>query len=146
MWGDPVVTRYISEQAFTREQSWSKILRYAGLWALLGFGYWAVEESASGRFVGEVGFADFRRDMTPSLGDAPEAGWVLAASAHGAGFATEALRAALAWSDQHLPGRATVCLIDPGNVPSLRVADKCGYREIAQGSYHGDPAIVMRRG
>jgi RimJ/RimL family protein N-acetyltransferase len=146
MWADPVVTRHIGGRPFTPEETWSKVLRYAGLWALLGFGYWVVEESASGRFVGEVGFADFRRDMTPSLGDSPEGGWVLATWAHGAGYATEALRAALAWSDQHLPGRATVCIIDPDNRPSLRVADKCGYREVARATYKGKSDVVLRRG
>jgi RimJ/RimL family protein N-acetyltransferase len=145
MWADPVVIRHIGGRPFTPEEAWSKVLRYAGLWALLGFGYWVVEESASGRFVGEVGFADFHRDVTPSLGDSPEGGWVLATWAHGAGFATEALRGALAWTDQHLPGRATVCIVHPDNGASLRVADKCGYREIARGTYKGGPTVVFRR-
>ena len=39
-----------------------------GLWSLLGFGYWAIEEKAAGGFVGELGFADFKRDIEPSLG------------------------------------------------------------------------------
>jgi RimJ/RimL family protein N-acetyltransferase len=37
--------------------------------------------------------------MQPSLGSAPEAGWVMAPRAHGKGYATEAVRAALAWAD-----------------------------------------------
>jgi RimJ/RimL family protein N-acetyltransferase len=71
MWGDPAVTRYIGGRPFTREQTWHKILRYAGLWSLLGYGYWAIEEKATHRFAGELGFADFKRDIDPSSRTSP---------------------------------------------------------------------------
>jgi RimJ/RimL family protein N-acetyltransferase len=100
--------------------------------------------------VGEVGLADFRRDVTPPLGDAPEAGWVLAPWAHGRGFATEAVGAVLAWSDAALaaaggPGRRTVCLIAPENAASVRVAEKCGYQEAARAAYRGAETLVFAR-
>jgi RimJ/RimL family protein N-acetyltransferase len=163
MWADPVVTRHVGGRPSSEEEVWARVLRYAGLWALLGFGYWVVRERASGRFVGEVGLADFRRALTPALAPplagAPEMGWVLATWAHGRGFATEAVRAALAWSDAHLdrlpgaaphagphagPGR-TVCLIAPENVASIRVAEKCGYREVARATYQGRVTLVFAR-
>lgn len=145
MWADPLVTRHIGGRPFSEEEVWARLLRYAGLWALLGFGYWAVRERSSGRFVGEVGIADFRRDITPALGEAPEVGWVLAPWAHGRGFATEAVLGALAWSDSHLGSPRTVCLIDPANVASVRVARKCGYRESAPAVYRGSPTLVFAR-
>jgi RimJ/RimL family protein N-acetyltransferase len=145
MWGDPLVTRYIGGRPSTAEESWTRVLRYAGMWALLGHGYWVVRERGSGRFVGEVGLADFRREITPALDGAPEAGWVLAPWAHGRGFATEALRAALSWGDAHLAAPRTVCLIAPENAASLRVAGKCGYREFARGTYKGEPTIICER-
>ena len=80
MWADAGVTRFISGRPFTREECWARLLRYAGLWPTLGFGYWAIEDKAEGRFLGEAGFADFKRDMTPSIEGLPEAGWVLAPS------------------------------------------------------------------
>ena len=40
---------------------------YISLWATLGFGYWAVEAKDDGRLLGQVGFADFKRDMEPSI-------------------------------------------------------------------------------
>jgi RimJ/RimL family protein N-acetyltransferase len=145
MWGDPVVVRHIGGRPSTREESWSRLLRYGGLWPLLGFGIWAVEERATGRYVGDVGFADFQRDITPSFEGAPEAGWILPASAHGRGYATEAVRAALAWLDANLAGARAVCLIDPGNDASLRVASKCGFVEYARATYKGEPGILLRR-
>lgn len=151
MWADPLVTRHIGGRPSTAEEVWARVLRYAGLWALLGYGYWVVRERASGRFVGEVGLADFRRDLTPSLGGAPEVGWALAPWAHGQGFATEAVRAALAWGDAHLvdhdgtPARS-VCLIAPENAASIRVAEKCGFREAGRAAYKGTDTLVFARG
>ena len=104
-----------------------------------------VRERDSGRFVGEVGLADFRRELSPPIEDAPEVGWALAAWAHGRGYATEAVRAALAWSDAHL-ARGTICLIAPGNAPSVRVAEKCGFREAARTTYKGQETRVFERG
>src|SRR4051794_25666729 len=113
LWTDPVVTRFIGGRPFTQEEIWTRLLRYVGHWALLGFGYWVVTETASGRFVGEVGFADYKRELEPSLDGAPESGWVLAPWAFGRGFATEAVGAVVAWGDAHFGSRRTVCLIGP---------------------------------
>lgn len=145
MWGDPAVVRHIGGKPSTREECWSRILRYAGHWALLGFGYWAVRETSTGRFVGEVGFADFRRDLQPSFEGTPEIGWVLAPWAHGKGFATEAAGAAVAWADGQFGPVRSVCLIHPDNAASIGVARKCGYREYARTTYHGEPAVLLER-
>jgi RimJ/RimL family protein N-acetyltransferase len=145
MWAEPSVARHIGGMPSTQEETWARILRYAGLWTLLGFGYWLVEERATGRFVGEVGLADFHRDLEPALGDAPEAGWVLHPDHHGRGLATEALRAALAWADARLPARRSVCMIAPENAASLRVARKCGFVAFARTSYKGAPTVLLER-
>lgn len=34
---------------------------------MIGYGFWAVEEKATGRFIGEAGFHDLKRDIQPSL-------------------------------------------------------------------------------
>lgn len=145
LWGDPLVTRHIGGHPFTPEETWTKLLRSVGHWALLGFGYWVVQENRSGRFIGEVGFADFQRDIDPPLAGVPEIGWVLMPWAHGRGFATEAVRAALVWGDAHFRGGRTACLIDPENTASIRVAGKCGYREFARTTYKGTPGILFER-
>jgi len=145
LWADPGVTRYIGGKPFSAEEAWAKLLRYAGLWSLLGFGYWAIEDKATGGFVGELGFADFKRDIAPSLNGLPELGWALASRVHGKGYATEAVRAVLAWSEAHFGSTRTVCLIHPDNLPSLRVATKCGYRESRRATYKGQPTIIFSR-
>ncbi|MGA8037587.1 MAG: GNAT family N-acetyltransferase [Candidatus Acidiferrales bacterium] len=145
MWADPEVTRFIGGRPFTREESWTRLLRCAGHWALMGFGYWAVEDRASGKFIGEAGFADYKRDIDPPVMDMPEAGWAFVPEAHGHGIATETARALMAWGDAHFGSRATTCLIDQGHAASIRVAEKCGYREWRRVTYHGNAEVLFLR-
>ncbi len=145
MWGDPLVTRHIGGRPSTPAEAWARVLRNAGLWALLGYGYWVVREREGGRFVGEVGFADFRRAVTPPLDGAPEAGWALAPWAQGLGYATDAVRAAHAWGDAHLTAPRTVCMIGPENAASIRVAEKCGFRELGPAIYKGAETLLFQR-
>jgi RimJ/RimL family protein N-acetyltransferase len=145
LWTDPEVTRFIGGKPSTREEVWSRLLRYAGHWALLGFGYWAVTEKETGRFLGEVGFADFKREMEPSLDGMPEIGWVIAPHGQGKGYATEAVQAAIAWGDAYFNSRRTACIIAPENQPSIRVAEKCGYREFCRTTYKDKPTIMFVR-
>jgi RimJ/RimL family protein N-acetyltransferase len=145
MWADAEVTRYISGRAFTEEETWSRLLRYVGHWSLLGFGYWVVEEKATGRFVGEIGFADYHRELEPSPDGAPEIGWVLVSSAREQGYATEAVRAVVSWGDAHFGAVRTACIIDPENKASIRVAMKCGYTAHGTATYKGEPTLVFVR-
>ena len=141
MWGDADVARFIGGKPSTREEVWARLLRYLGHWSIKGYGFFAVCERATGRFVGDVGIADFKRELEPPLA-LPEVGWVLAPHAHGKGYATEAVEAALGFG-RHL-GTLT-CLIDPDNVPSLRVAAKCGFVEVRRTTYHSSPTVVLER-
>jgi RimJ/RimL family protein N-acetyltransferase len=145
MWGDAGVTRFIGGIPFTVEDVWARILRYAGHWAWLEFGPWIVEEKETGRFVGEVGFAEFKRIIHPPLERMPEIGWVLTPGAQGLGYATEAALAAIEWATGRLGPVRTACIIHPDNEPSLRVAAKCGYAEFARTVYKGQPTILLRR-
>jgi RimJ/RimL family protein N-acetyltransferase len=145
MWAEPAVTQYILGKPSTEEESWSRLLRYAGHWTLLGFGFWAVEEKASGEFIGEVGFGDFHRMVDPPFGERPEVGWVMRGRFHGKGYASEALAAALDWGDRHFNGGEMGCMIDPENCASIRVAKKFGFREALRTAYKGAPAIIYYR-
>jgi RimJ/RimL family protein N-acetyltransferase len=145
LWSDEAVVRHITGKPSTREECWARLLRYAGLWPLKGYGYWAVVEKASGRFAGEVGIADFARELDPPQPIAPEAGWVVAPWAQGKGYATEAMQAILAWADAALGRPHTYCMLDATNAPSVRVAEKCGYRELGRVTYKTWPTLLYRR-
>jgi len=162
LWSDPVVTRFTSGAPLSEEEVWGRLLRYVGHWVWTGFGYWVVEEKSTGRFAGELGFSDWKREVNPSLQGLPELGWVLASRVHRQGYATEAARAAIQWADAHfgkdLPSSHYVgiappdapqlgsarmtCIIHPENTPSIRVAEKCGFKEVLRTSYRGEPTIV----
>jgi len=143
MWADPRVVEQISGTPSTREQSWARLLRYAGHWSLLGYGYWVVEERESGAFVGEVGFADYHRAIEPPLDGMPELGWILASHGQGNGYATEAARAAIAWGEEHFRDIPQIaCIIVPEHRPSIRVAEKCGFTLRTQTVYL-DSAVLM---
>src|SRR6476646_5626929 len=88
LWADPMVTRFIRETPFTKEESWNRLLRYIGHWSALDYGYWVAIEKSSNQFAGEMGFADYKRAVEPSIEGMPEAGWALAARFHGKGVAT----------------------------------------------------------
>src|SRR6202034_1051337 len=44
MWSDPAVVRYTIGDPSPSQRTWIRILAYRGHWALLNYGYWAVEE------------------------------------------------------------------------------------------------------
>ncbi len=145
MQADEGVMRYIAGAPVSEEDAWGKFARMHGLWALTGMGFWLVEEKASGAVIGEVGLADFKRAIDPPLGDDPEFGWMLAGAAQGKGYASEALGAALAWGDRRFHGAAFPCIIDDENTPSVRLAEKHGFRRERTATYKGKEIVVFRR-
>jgi RimJ/RimL family protein N-acetyltransferase len=145
MWSDPAVVRFIGGRPFSQEETWARLLKYIGHWALKGFGFWMVEELSTNSLVGEIGFAEHKRKIMPSLEGIPEMGWAFAAEYHGRGYATEAMRAALEWADAHLYAAETACIINPENTPSVRLAEANGYVRSCATQYKEKPIEMFRR-
>ena len=142
---DPGVVRHLGGSPFSREDSWRKMLASPGLWALLGYGYWVVERREDGAYLGQIGFADFKRDMAPGIEGIPEMGWIFAPRAQGQGYASEAALAALAWADEALGRREIVAIISHDNAASIRVAEKGGFTLREEAVYKGEPILLFRR-
>lgn len=145
MIADPVVTQHIGGPILDRAMAWEKFVRAPGFWALLSYGMWIVEEKASGRIAGNVGFGNFERAIDPPLPDVPEMAWVLDGWAHGQGFGVEAVSAAITWGDANLPATPYVCIIAPDNPASIRLAKKCGFVETRRSPFNGEETIVLER-
>lgn len=142
---DPEVVRHRGGATFSREETWRRILTTVGSWAVLGYGYWAVERKDQPGIIGHVGFADFKREMTPSIEDVPEMGWVFARAAHGQGYASEAVAAGLAWAHEALGPREIVAIINHENEGPIRVAEKAGFGIREEAVYRDKPILLFRR-
>jgi RimJ/RimL family protein N-acetyltransferase len=145
IWSDPAVFGPLGAEPATRQDAWMRLLRYGGMWPMLGYGYWAIEHRASGALIGDIGYADFKRAIMPPLDGMPEMGWVLASSAHGKGYASEALAAISAWGRQHFGSHRDCCIIAPDNAASIRVAEKAGFVRSHEAVYMEHPILVLVR-
>jgi RimJ/RimL family protein N-acetyltransferase len=104
-----------------------------------------IEEKAGGKLVGEIGIMDAKREIDPPFGDDRELGWALMPDAHGKGYASEALAAVLDWERDTFKAPCLVALIDPDNMPSIKLAEKYGFRERVRSVYKSVPTIQFER-
>ena len=104
----------------TAERAWRLLALEVGHWVLRGFGRWALEEKATGKFVGIVG------NYHPVGFPEDELGWDLFDGATGKGYATEAALAARAYAYDTLGWTTLTSMIDPANTASAAVATRLG--------------------
>ena len=89
-----------------------------------GWGLWAVERRSDGAFLGFTGLMQLR-ESNP-LAPGVEIGWRFARHAWGAGYASEAARAALAFGFERLTLPEIVAFTATGNLRSQAVMDRVG--------------------
>ena len=133
---DPEVMRYLGGNPLDRMEAWRNMASHVGHWQLRGYGHFAVEEKATGEFVGRVGF------MNPEGWPAFEVGWTLAREFWGRGYATEAARRALAYAFNELDKDHVISLIDPRNKNSIRVAERLGEKEEGKVELFGREVLI----
>jgi RimJ/RimL family protein N-acetyltransferase len=95
---------------------------YLGHWDLRGYGLWAVEEKATGEFIGRIGL------LNPEGWPGLEVAWTLARERWGNGFATEGAQVAIRYAFDVLKIDHLISIIHPDNAPSIRVALRVGER------------------
>jgi RimJ/RimL family protein N-acetyltransferase len=143
-WADPQMTAFIGGTPRDRTTSWAKFTAAAGMWPVVGYGYWTFIDRKSGTFIGNGGLARLERGLT-ELDGYPEAGWAFIPATWGKGLATEAMAAVLEWADEVLRGAEIRCIIDPGNMASERVSEKLGFAKLAEVDFPPGKTIVYRR-
>lgn len=111
-----------------REQAWQQMASWLGHWELRGTGQWAVEERATGRFVGRAGLHRPERPDWPGV----EVGWVLHPDQWGKGYATEAGRASVDYGFGPLGATELFSVILPENERSIEVARRLGFRLVRE--------------
>ena len=102
-------------------------------------------ERETGTAVGGCGLFRSLRELGPDFDPFPEAAWVVAEPFWGRGYATEAMRAILAWFDAEHKGGRTVAMISIGNLASERIAAKLGYVATGPAEYKGDAVMLYAR-
>lgn len=127
-----------------REDAWARLLRNYGHWTHYAWGPFLGFDQ-SGMLVVDAGYADCRRGLGPRFDGLPEGMWKVDLDAQGWGLATEAMAAITSWFDAaHRPER-TVCMIDPDNLVSIRVAQKLGFTEFERATYKDVPIVLFER-
>jgi RimJ/RimL family protein N-acetyltransferase len=119
---DARVYRYLAGYAFSRERSEAQFARFREHWERHGFGIFALEEAATGRFVGRCGPAFHR--LWP---EDPELGWMLDPAVWGRGYATEAGAACLQPLFEEHGFDRVVSIVHPENERSIRVQQRLGF-------------------
>lgn len=128
------------------EDDYKRLLGNIGGWVTFGFGTFSVIERESDTFVGNCGIFRLLRGLGAGFDGHPEAGWIIASSRWGRGYATEAMTAALDWFESTHAIARTVCMIAPGNAASEAIAAKLGYRPTRMAEHRGDPVQLYARG
>jgi ribosomal-protein-alanine N-acetyltransferase len=123
LYSNPEITKFIPDAprnpAETREEV---------EWFLHGhprhpeLGLWATIHKATGRFAGRCGLLPWTIAGQPEV----EVAYTLAQEFWGQGLATEAAKAILAYGFKQLDLSRLICLVDPANYASRRVAEKIG--------------------
>jgi len=116
------VTRFTTRSRLTREDAWKHLATIVGHWHLRGYGMWGVEERATKKLVGRVGY------HCPEGWPEFELGWTIGREFWGRGFATEAARAALDYAFDVMRRDHIISLVDPDNLRSIAVAERLGQK------------------
>ncbi len=118
-WADPGTMAFVGGP-IPRQDAWRRMLYFIGHWQLRGFGFFVVEDNATGKLVGYCGA------QRPVDKLEPEMGWGILPQSQGRGYATEAMRAVLDFAFGDLGWSTAISLIADDNLASLAVARKLG--------------------
>jgi len=125
---------------FSREESRSWIERNLARYERLGYGLLAVEEKATGAFLGNVGPTIQSVDGV----DEVELGWSITPTRAREGFASEAAAACRDDGFRRLDLPYVIALVRPENVPSRGVAERIGMTVWKESTHAGLPHLVYR--
>lgn len=132
IYGDPEAMRWVDGDYSDIAATQGALETHIAMHALHGFAFWAVLHE--GDLIGEVGFGWWDDEI--------EMGWTFRRDAWGRGFATEAGRAALTVK----PSERLIAVIREENEPSIRVAEKLGFRLDGPREVRGREQLVYRSG
>jgi RimJ/RimL family protein N-acetyltransferase len=120
---DPEITKYIPDAPRSHEEAKEELN-----WHMNGhpqypeLGLWATIYKETGKFIGRCGLLPWTIEGQREV----EVAYTIAREFWGQGLGTEAARGILKYGFEKLNLRRLICLIDPDNIASQRVAEKVG--------------------
>ncbi|NBW76699.1 MAG: N-acetyltransferase [Sphingomonadaceae bacterium] len=126
---DEETRRFLGSFTPTEMDSFTRLTRNAGSWALWGYGTFMVRRKGEGHIVANCGVFRSHRGFGAGQGldNVPEAGWIVHRDAWGQGLASEVMSAALAWFDATHGHQRVACMIEDGHAASEAIATKLGF-------------------
>ena len=133
---NPEITKFIPDAPRSYEEAREELE-----WFLHGhpkhpeLGLWATIHKETGKFIGRCSLLPWTIEEQQEI----EVAYTLAQDFWGQGLATEAAQGILQYGFEQLHLSRMICLIDPKNIPSQRVAEKMGMTlEKTVDGYEGD--------
>lgn len=142
LYGDPDVVRYIPDAPRTYEEAQKELA-----WFQNGhprhpqLGLWATIHKPTGQFIGRCGLLPWTIDGQ----DEVEVAYLLAKGYWGQGLGAEAAQGILRYGFEQLGLPRLICLIDPDNRASIKVAAKIGMAFEKEGQDDMGPFLLYSR-
>ena len=137
IWSDPAVGPWVGGTHTDIAESVEELAGHARHQERHGFGFWAVEERATGRLVGEVGLMLFE-----GRGPEIETGWCIASDVWGRGYAREAAERWLDVGFRELGAHRIIAVVLPGNARSRALCARLGMREAGMRDAYGAEHVL----
>ena len=126
--GSDAAREFIGGPPASMADSFGRLLRGAGSWALHGYGMFHLRPKGADAIFGVCGVFHSWRGFGEGLDDVAEAGWAIHPDHWGQGLAGEAMAAALDWFDRTHGPRRVACMIVEGHSVSERIAARLGFK------------------
>ena len=139
LYHSPDVREYYSEGIPSYEETRQELeWMIQHCYAKYGFGMWATIYKETGRFIGRCGLTPMDIEGREEI----EVGYMLAKEYWGQGLATEAAQAILQYGFEQVGLSRLICVINPGNQASSKVALKIGMTLEIDGDVNGEPTLL----
>ena len=140
---DPRTLPFLGTWSPSPADTFARLCRNAGTWALYGYGTFMVRRRGEPQIIGKCGVFQTWRGFAHGLDDVPEAGWIVHPDHWGQGYAGEAMRAGLQWFDEVHGRQRIACMIEAGHMVSERLALQLGFAEYARHQEPGDKPLLL---
>jgi RimJ/RimL family protein N-acetyltransferase len=140
---DDETRKFLGSFVPSEADSFARLYRNAGSWALHGYGVFMVRLKGELRIVASCGIFRSHRGFGAQAGldNVAEAGWIVHNDHWGQGVAREAMEAALAWFDATHGAQRVACMIEEGHAVSDKLARQLGFEPY--GRHEAEDGAVM---